>query len=240
MTASRRLRKQARRARRAGMQPVVLIDGPLPPPAWAVAARWAWRYRSEAAPIAIGGALIAIGWWLHVTQPRWWPFPLVASDLAALAVMTLGWSIGLALLTERVYAAVVALAVGGWLGMAAIVGPLASPMLPLLALGVLILAVPWWAHRRRRAWARAQRAMSAWPGIAAAVGLPGARIRFARVDQWGWRAGVKLAPGQTIADVAARIPAIESALGVTRGAVRVYRTRDNRADWCELWVLETR
>jgi hypothetical protein len=49
-----------------------------------------------------------------------------------------------------------------------------------------------------------------------------------------------LAPGQTIADVIVRIPAIESALGTYRGAVRVYRTRDDRANWCELRVLDTK
>lgn len=239
MNTSRQLRKQARRARRAGMQPVVLINGPLPPPAWVVLARSAWRYRSEIAPISIAGAMFAIGWWLHVARPELWPFLLAVSDLAAVAVMTLGSYIGLALLTERCYAAVVALAVGGWLAMAAIVGPLASPMLPLLGLGVLILAVPWWAHRRRRAWARAQRAISAWPGIAAAVGLPGARIQFARVDAWGWRAVVKLAPGQTIADVIAAVPAIECTLGAYRGAVRVYYAREGRANLFELRVLDT-
>jgi hypothetical protein len=66
MNASRRLSKQARRAHRAGMQPVVLIDGQLPPPAWVVLARFGWRYRSEIAPLAITGAMFAIGWWLHV------------------------------------------------------------------------------------------------------------------------------------------------------------------------------
>jgi hypothetical protein len=113
-------------------------------------------------------------------------------------------------------------------------------MLQVLGFGALILAVPWWAHRRRRAWARAQRAISAWPDISAAVGLPGARIQFTRVDLWGWRALVKLAPGQTIGDVIVRIPAIESALGTYRGAVRVYSTRDDRANWCELRVLDTK
>lgn len=239
MNASRRLRKQARRAHRARMQPVVLIEGPLPPPAWVVLARLGWRYRSEIAPVAIMGAMFAIGWWLHVARPEWWPFLLAVSDLAAFALMTLGSYVGLALLTERCYAAVVALSVGGWLAMAAIAGPLAPPMLPLLGLGVLILAIPWWAHRRRRAWARAQRAISAWPGIAAAIGLPGARIQFARVDAWGWRAVVKLAPGQTIADVIAAVPAIESALATYRGAVRVYNAREGRADLFELRVLDT-
>ena len=37
----------------------------------------------------------------------------------------------------------------------------------------------------------------------------------------------------------ARIPAIESALGTYRGAVRVYPTRDGKANRCELRVLDT-
>jgi hypothetical protein len=240
MNTYRQMRRQARRARRAGMQPVVLIDRQLPPPAWVVLARWAWRYRSEIAPVVIAGAMLAIGWWLHTAHVGWWPVLLAVSDVAAFALIALGRGIGLALLAERFFAAVIALAVGGWLAIAAIVGPLTSPMPQILALGALILAVPWWAHRRRRAWARAQRAISAWSDIAAAIGLPGARIQFARVDLWGWRAHVKLAPGQTIDDVIARIPAIESALGTYRGAVRVYRTRDDRANWCELRVLDTK
>ena len=239
MNTPRQLRRQARRVRRAGMQAVVVINGPLPPPAWVVLAQWAWRYRSELVPIVVAGAMFVIGSWLHFARPELWPFLLAVSDLTAFAVITLGSAFGLALLAERCYAAVVALAVGGWLAMATIAGPLSSPMLPLLGLGVLILAVPWWAHRRRRAWTRAQRAISAWPGIAVAIGLPGARIQFARVDAWGWRAVVKLAPGQTIADVIAAVPAIESALGTYRGGVRVYYAREGRANLFELRVLDT-
>ena len=37
----------------------------------------------------------------------------------------------------------------------------------------------------------------------------------------------------------ARIPAIESALGTYRGAVRVYPTGDGKANRCELRVLDT-
>jgi hypothetical protein len=74
--------------------------------------------------------------------------------------------------------------------------------------------------------------------IAKAIGLPGSKIQSARVDLWGWRARARLARlarGQTIADLTARIPAVESALG-TRGAVRVYPTGDGKANRCELRV----
>jgi S-DNA-T family DNA segregation ATPase FtsK/SpoIIIE len=61
----------------------------------------------------------------------------------------------------------------------------------------------------------------------------------ARVDVWGWRARFRLARGQTITDVIARIPAIESGLGTFRGAVRVYPTLDDRANRFELRVLDS-
>jgi hypothetical protein len=60
----------------------------------------------------------------------------------------------------------------------------------------------------------------------------------ATVDLWGWRTLLRLARGQTIADVTARIPALESALGTFRGALRVYPTRDEKANKCELRVLD--
>src|SRR5258708_3633553 len=40
------------------------------------------------------------------------------------------------------------------------------------------------------------------------------------VDVWGWRARFALARGQTIEEVIAKIPAIESGLGTVRGAAR--------------------
>ena len=58
------------------------------------------------------------------------------------------------------------------------------------------------------------------------------------VDMWGWRARFALARGQTIADVIAKIPAIESALGTFRGAARVYPTDDGLANRFELRVLD--
>jgi FtsK/SpoIIIE family len=109
----------------------------------------------------------------------------------------------------------------------------------ILGVGAFILAVPWWVHRRRRARVRVQRALAAWPDISKAIGLPGSKVQSATVDLWGWRARVRLARGQTISDVTARIPAIESALGTYRSAVRVYPTGDGKANRCELRVLDT-
>jgi S-DNA-T family DNA segregation ATPase FtsK/SpoIIIE len=109
----------------------------------------------------------------------------------------------------------------------------------LLGLGAVILAVPWWAHRRRRAKVRVERQLAAWPDIAQAVGLAGSQVMSATVDLWGWRARLRLARGQTIADVTTRIPAIESGPGTHRGAVRIHPTPDDLANRCELRVLST-
>jgi hypothetical protein len=91
----------------------------------------------------------------------------------------------------------------------------------------------------RRAKVRVQRTLAAWPDISRAIGLPGSQAMSATVDLWGWRARLRLARGQTIADVTARIPAIESALGTFRGALRVHPTPDDKANRCELRVLGT-
>jgi S-DNA-T family DNA segregation ATPase FtsK/SpoIIIE len=239
MSSYRQIRRQTRRARRAGLQPIVVIESPFPLPVALLLARLAWRYRSEIAPATTAGAALGAGWWLHTAHPGWWALLLAGSDLAAAVLFIFGRRIGLARLPERVYAAAAALAGGGWLAVAASLGPFTSPMPQLLILGVLIFAVPWWAHRRRRAKARMQRTIAAWPDIARSVSLPGSKIQSASVDFWGWRARVRLARGQTIADVTARIPAIESALGTYRGAVRVYPTGDGKANRCELRVLDT-
>jgi hypothetical protein len=68
MSTYRRIRRQARRARRAGLHPAVVLDRALPPPAWLLSARLGWRYRSEIAPAAVAGAVLALGWWLHATD----------------------------------------------------------------------------------------------------------------------------------------------------------------------------
>ena len=185
MNTYRQIRRQTRRARRAGLQPIVVIDSPFPVPVALLLARFAWRYRSEIAPAAVAGAVLAAGGWLHATLPQWWPWLLAVSDLAALALFTLGARAGLSRLAERVYAAAAVLVAGAWLAAAALLGPLATPLPQLLGAGALVFAVPWWAHRRRRARARVQRALAAWPDISKAIALPGSKIQSGTVDLWG-------------------------------------------------------
>ena len=140
---------------------------------------------------------------------------------------------------ERAYTAAVSAVAGGWLTAATAFGPATPPMPVLAVILAVVCAVPWWASRRRRAKVRLERTLESWPEIARAVGLAGSRVMSAMVDLWGWRARLRLARGQTIRDVIAKIPAIESGLGTFRGAVRVYPTPDNYANRCELRVLDT-
>ena len=241
MTSYRQMRSNGRRARRAGLQPIMVIstDGQFPAPAGVVLARAAWRYRSELAPVFMAGAVLGAGWWAHLAHPGWWAYLLAVSAVSGCVLVALGARLGLPRLAERIYAGAIVLGAGGWLAVAALLGPFMTPLPQALAIGALILAVPWWAHRRRRAKVRVQRTLEAWPDISRAIGLPGSQVMSADVDLWGWRTRLRLARGQTIADVTARVPAIESALGTFRGAVRVYPTRDDKANRCELRVLGT-
>src|SRR6202042_3442906 len=130
-------------------------------------------------------------------------------------------------------------AAGVWLSAATALGPFMPPFPQALLIGALLLSVPWWTHRRRRARVRVERKLQAWPDIAKTIGLAGSQVMSATVDVWGWRARFRLARGQTITDVIARIPAIESGLGTFRGAVRVYPTPDDLANRFELRVLDS-
>jgi hypothetical protein len=241
MTSYRRMRRQARQIRRSGMQPMMVINsdpGQFPIPAGVLLTRFAWRYRSELAPLAVGAMTMAAAWWAHADWRKYWELILLVTSLSAWLLATLGARLGLASIAERAYAATVAFSVGGWLATATLLGPFTRPLPQVLGIGTLILAVPWWAHRRRRAKVRVERKLAAWPDIARTIGLIGSEVMSATVDVWGWRARFRLARGQTITDVTTRIPAIESSLGTYRGSVRVYPTPDDLANRFELRVLD--
>jgi hypothetical protein len=240
MSTYRRMRRHARQARRSGLQPMMVINSgeSFPETAGVVLARWAWRYRSEFAPLGVTLIIVGSAWWLHAERPHWWIFLAVLAGMAAWAAALFGARFGLAARIERVYAAVTIYAAGVWLSAATAIGPFRSPLPQALAVTALILSVPWWAHRRRRARVRVERKLQAWPDIAKVIGLAGSQVMSATVDVWGWRARFRLARGQTITDVIARIPAIESGLGTFRGAVRVYPTPDDLANRCEVRVLD--
>jgi S-DNA-T family DNA segregation ATPase FtsK/SpoIIIE len=240
MTSYRRMRRHARQARRAGMQPMMVIGSgdALPELAAVIIARWAWRYRSELAPLGIACLVAVFGWYAHRALSPWWPLILAVPSIAAWVLAAFGSRLGVPGRLERLYVAVTVLACGTWDAVAAAVGPLAPPLPQALCIGGLVLSVPWWANRRRRAKVRVARTIATWPDIARAVGLVGSEIMSATVDLWGWRARLRLARGQTISDVMAKLPALESGFGTHRNAIRVYPTADDLANRCELRVLD--
>lgn len=244
--ARRQLRRRARQLRRDGFQPTMFLspDEPLPETAGAIIIRALWRHRSELAPVVAAAGIVIAAAALHRSHPGWWPWLMAVTltDVAVLALpaprrMRKDWPL-LERTAERVYGAAVSAVAGGWLTAATALGPATPPMPALGAILALLCAVPWWASRRRRAKVRLERTLESWPEIARAVGLAGSQVMSAMVDLWGWRARFRLARGQTIHEVIAKIPAIESGLGTFRGAVRVYPTPDNYANRCELRVLD--
>ncbi|MCM4080058.1 FtsK/SpoIIIE domain-containing protein [Paractinoplanes hotanensis] len=205
-------------------------DEPLLIVVLAAVGRVLFRYRSELAPFIAGLALAAAGLVLHATHPNGRPIVLIFTALA----VALCWKIER--FAERVYAAATIVVAGGWLATAVALGPDRDPLPTILVAAVIAASVPWWAHRRRRARVRVDRVIHAWPDLAEAIGLGGSRVMSAVVDTWGWRARMKLRPGQSTADVVARVPAIESALGTRPGAVRVEQD-PSHAGRCTMRVL---
>jgi FtsK/SpoIIIE family len=240
------MRRHARQLRRDGLQPMTIVNSgdQLPATSAALLGRAVWRYRSELAPLAIAAAMILVATALHRAHPGAWPWLTVATVVASVAlavpsprVARQAWPL-LDRPAERVYAAATVVLAGGWLTAATVTGP-ATPPMPVLAVALTVVCgLPWWTSRRRRAKVRVERMLESWPEIARAVGLAGSQVMSAVVDVWGWRARFRLARGQTISGVIARIPAIESGLGTYRGAVRVYPTTDDLANRCELRVLD--
>ena len=240
MTNPYRMRRHARRIRRSGLQPMMLITGndQLPASVFVVLVRWVWRYRSELGPAGTAAATLAAAWWLHTAHPHWWLSLVVLTVIAASVLAAFGHRLGIPTRGESWYAAAVAAGAGGWLSAATTAGPFTAPLPLVLAAGGLVLAVPWWAHGRRRARVRVERKLAVWPEISHAVGLGGSEVMSAVVDLWGWRARFRLVRGQTIDDVRAKLPSIESGLGTFRGSARVHPTPDDLANRFELRVLD--
>jgi hypothetical protein len=227
---------------RAGLQPIVVIDGPFPGAgrgAAGPAGRGGTAPRSRPPPRRARSSLA--GWWLHhghadlvgvgarrfrPGRARAWPCPARGSGCPGSPSGS----------TRRRRSSMVGRVARGRGG--------ARPV----RLGRCRKS---WASARWCSRCRGGRTGAAAPGSACSArsprgrtsrrpsGCPARRSSQATVDLWGWRARVRLARGQTIADVTARIPAIESALGTYRGAVRVYPTGDGKANRCELRVLDT-
>jgi hypothetical protein len=185
--------------------------------------RLAWRYRSELAPLYAAVGLLAAGLALHTWLAGWWQIVAAVGVAVALIIGELGHRLGLDRSIERTYASTITAAAGLWLAAATRLGPLRSPLPPLLATGTMLAGVPWWVHRRRRVKVRVVRAMTTWAEDAAAADLPGARLQHVEVTQDGqqWTARLLLPKGQTLADALHRVPKLESALGLRPRAIRI-------------------
>jgi DNA segregation ATPase FtsK/SpoIIIE, S-DNA-T family len=242
----RHTRRMRRAMRKNGNNPYgVLIIGPDEPYGLIILAaisRWAFRHRSAFYPFWAALAAFIAASAAHGHHARWW-IPATAITTVATIIVAfplqvmrrhpasrpiarvLSWTwekCGISRTIERGYTATVIATIGGWLAAAIANGPLAKP-LPMVALiATVILAVPWWFHRRRRAKVRVERKISGWPDIADNIGLPGSHIASVVVDAWGWTARVILRKGTTVAQAIARIPDIESGLELRPGSIRVF------------------
>ncbi len=258
----RRYRRQMRRAFRGrhGGYPVLF---PIPYESLSLVAlaafsRWAYRNRSAFLPFTITAAafLAAVNMHDHHTGSA---AVIAAVTGFAVAVMALPgrllrrwpggaklgrllarvWdTCGIGRTIERTYAATVIATAGGWLAAAIAAGPAVKPLPAIAAIATVILGIPWWAHRRRRARVRAWRTIHSWPALAENMGLPGSRITSIVVDAWGWTAKVLLRKGTTAEHAVSQIPAIESGLGLRRGSARVFPDEE-RADRFTLRVIES-
>jgi S-DNA-T family DNA segregation ATPase FtsK/SpoIIIE len=168
----------------------------------AAIARCAYRNRSAFGPFAItGAAFVAAAYW-HVHHPGW---SILIAMMTGLTVFVLGiphrylWSkpagkittsllarawekCGIDRPAERGYATTVIAVAGGWLAAATAIGPTVESLPAIAGIATVILGIPWWAHRRRRARVRAYRTIQTWPTIAENMGLPGSRIASIVVD----------------------------------------------------------
>ena len=116
MSSYRQMRRHARQARRAGMQPMMVINSgdPFPELAIVVIARWVWRYRSELAPLGVTLLVAGLGWYAHAALSAWWPLILAVPAMAAWALGAFGARVGIPGRLERLYLAVSVLACGIW------------------------------------------------------------------------------------------------------------------------------
>jgi FtsK/SpoIIIE family len=256
----RNLRRLRRQMRKAGNPYGVVIVAPEEPLGYIIVsalARWAWRHRSAFAPFNVALAAFVAASAAHWKYPGWWvPMAIATAVLAVLLgfphsalrrtragaviarILARAWALcGIDRAAERCYAAMVTGTIGGWLSAATASGPLSQPLPWVLLIAMVILGIPWWAHRRRRARVRVERKISGWPELSEQAGLPGSRIGSVAVDTWGWTARVILRKGQTPQHAIARIPEIESALGARPGSVHIVPD-ESRGDALVMRVTE--
>src|ERR1700683_5485595 len=255
----RRYRRYSRRAWQRGNTPVLLIGAgePLGLVALTAFSKWAYQHRSAFAPFLIAAAEFAAAAWTHQRHPHYWIPVLILTAVTALVagiphrimwahpsikftagLISRAWqACGIDRPAERIYATAVIAASGGWPAAAIAAGPAVKPLPAIAAIATIVLGIPWWAHRRRRARVRAVRTMQAWPQLAENMGLPGSRITSVVIDAWGWTGRIILRKGTTAAHAINQLPAIESGLGIKPGTARAIPD-PARADRVILRVIE--
>jgi DNA segregation ATPase FtsK/SpoIIIE, S-DNA-T family len=256
----RHMRRMRRQMRKDGNPYGMFIVSPAEPIGYlivAAIARWTFRHRSELAPFNLALAAFIAASVAHWQHRGWWvPMTIATSVVTILLgfphsvlrrtragrviarILARAWAMcGIDRASERAYAASVIAAAGGWLSAATVNGPITPPLPWALLIATVILGIPWWIHRRRRARVRVERKISGWPELSGQAGLAGSRIGSVVVDSWGWTARVILRKGETPQHAIAKIPEIESALGVRPGSVHLTPD-DSRADAFVMRVTE--
>jgi len=145
-------------------------------------AQWAWRHRSAFLPFTVTGSAFVTAALIHPRHARWW---ITAACVTVFVTVLLGiqhrllwerpagrftsgmlarmWTAcGIDRPTERAYVAVVTACAGGWLSAAIALGPATRPLPTIAGIGTVILGIPWWAHRRRRARVRIERTIRSY------------------------------------------------------------------------------
>ena len=238
----------------------LIVVGPSEPLgliALAAIARWAYRNRTAFAPFGITLAAFILAAYTHRHHPAYW-VPVISitvlvsfvlgiphrllwqgpgGKITAGALTRLWAACGIDRGIERAYAAAVVAVTGGWLSAAIAAGPAVKPLPAVAGIATVILGIPWWFHRRRRAKARVERTIAAWPGVADNAGLAGSEILSVVVDAWGWTARVLLRNAITSDHAISRIPALESGLGLRPGSMRILPSQ-KRADHLVMRVVE--
>lgn len=249
-----------RNRRTRGGYPLILPIPYEPVAALAFAAfgRFLYRHRSAFLPFLMAGGIFGLAAVIHHHHPGYWVIAAVVTVAAGIFLgmphrlmwahlagqkpagwLTRAWeACGIDRAAERVYVTAVAVTAGGWLSAAIAIGPTLKPLPAIAAIATVLLGIPWWAHRRRRARVRIERTVQAWPDMADNMGLPGSKIASATGDAWGFTARLILRKGTTAVQAINQVPAIESGLGAKPGSVRILPD-PHRADRAILRVIET-
>ena len=128
MTSYRRMRRQARQIRRSGMQPMMFVSGDpsqFPAPVGVMLAGFAWRYRSELAPLGVAVVTLLAGCWTPLrgemdgSHPRRFIRGHISHRISGRGQTRAH--------CERVYAAT-ATFLAGDLAMATVLGPFTPPL----------------------------------------------------------------------------------------------------------------